>query len=145
MNAPRTMGRNMARLSTRKLQEGVMLLEALVAILIFTLGIIALMGLQAASISQVTQNKYRTDASYLANKIIAKMWVDQANLASYATGNAEVTAWKADIARTLPAGNATITIPAAATGEATVQVTWKSPDDVVVRKFVTVATIMPRQ
>ena len=55
-----------------KSQQGVMLLEALVAILIFTIGIIAVMGMQVASITQVTQAKYRTDARYLANQIIGQ-------------------------------------------------------------------------
>ena len=90
-----------------KSQGGVMLLEALVAILIFSLGIIALMGLQAASISQVSQAKYRTDASYLANQIMGKIWVDQANIASYAAGGyAGRTAWDTMVANTLPPSRA---------------------------------------
>ncbi len=52
------------------LQQGVMLIEALVAILIFTLGIVAVMGLQANSIAQMSEAKYRTDASYLASQIM---------------------------------------------------------------------------
>jgi type IV pilus assembly protein PilV len=138
-------GKAMAQAPVRKLQEGAMLLEALVAILIFTLGVIALMGLQAASISQVSQNKYRTDASYLANKIVTNMWIDQGNFATYAAGNAKVTAWNADIARSLPNGTGTILIPTPANGQATVQVNWRSPDEIVAHKFVTVVTIRPRQ
>ena len=44
----------MMHAQTPKSQQGVMLIEALVAILIFTLGIVAVMGLQANSIAQVT-------------------------------------------------------------------------------------------
>ena len=54
-------------------QQGVMLIEALVAILIFTLGIVALMGLQANSMKQMSDAKYRTDASYLANCIETRL------------------------------------------------------------------------
>lgn len=123
-------------------QGGVMLLEALVAILIFTLGIIALMGLQAASIQQVSQNKYRTDASYLANQIIGKMWVDQTNLASYAgVGYAGRVYWDAQVASTLPSGTGTIGVNGQTV---TITINWRHPEDIVTRKFVSVATINPR-
>jgi type IV pilus assembly protein PilV len=55
-------------------QRGVMLLEALISILIFSLGILAIIGLQAASIKNAGDAKYRTDASLLANGLIAEMW-----------------------------------------------------------------------
>ncbi len=132
----------MIKAQTRKLQQGVMLLEALVAILIFTLGIIALMGLQAASISQVSQAKYRTDASYLANQILGKMWVDQANLASYTSVGAPGRAdWDALVIKSLPSGAADIAV---AGRQVTVTINWKQPDDIVTRKYVSVANINGR-
>jgi len=125
--------------AARSPQQGVMLLEALVAILIFTLGIIAVMGMQAASISQVTQAKYRTDASYLANQIIGKMWTDFPNLSSYSSaGYAGRATWNAAVASTLPTGNGVIAI---AGTTATVTVTWKLPSESVTHQFVTIATI----
>jgi type IV pilus assembly protein PilV len=122
-------------------QRGVMLIEALVAILIFSIGIIALLGLQANSIVQVSQAKYRTDASYLANQIIARMWVDQANLASYAAkGYAGRQDWDTLVSSTLPAGDAAIDV---AGNRVTVTVRWRQPEDPTVRRYRTVATIMP--
>lgn len=119
-----------------------MLLEAMVAILIFTLGIIALMGLQAASIQQVSQNKYRTDASYLANQIVGKMWVDQANLASYSSpGYTGRLNWNALVASTLPSGTGTIAVNGPTV---TVTINWRHPEDIVTRRYVSVATITPR-
>ena len=53
----------------RHAQSGVMLLEALIAILIFSLGILALIGLQATAISQSTDARYRSEAALLANDI----------------------------------------------------------------------------
>ena len=138
MNArPVSLPTNAAGLGAR--ERGVMLLEALIAILIFTLGIIAVMGMQAASISQVTQAKYRTDASYLANQIIGKMWTDFPNLASYAgAGYAGRAPWNAAVAATLPTGNGIITV---AGTTATVTVTWKLPSESVTHQYVTIATI----
>ncbi|MFN0143294.1 MAG: type IV pilus modification protein PilV [Mycobacterium sp.] len=75
MKKPQTLRRNS--------QSGAMLLEALIAILIFSLGILAVIGLQAQSIRNSSESKYRSDASYLANQLIGRMWADRANLASY--------------------------------------------------------------
>ena len=126
---------------SRKFQEGVMLLEALVAILIFSVGIIAVMGMQAASIAQVSAAKYRTDASYLANQIIGRMWVDQPNLAAYsAAGSAGRVAWDAIVAQTLPSGQGVIVINGT---QASVTIRWRQPQEAVWRQFVSVANINP--
>lgn len=61
-----------------------MLLEVLIGMLLFIIGIMGVMGLQAMSMKHTIDAKYRTEASYLANQIIGRMWVDNANLGSYA-------------------------------------------------------------
>ncbi|MEJ5153092.1 type IV pilus modification protein PilV [Comamonas sp. MYb396] len=55
-------------------QRGVLLLEALIAILIFSLGILGVVGLQAASIKQATAAEDRAKAASLANDLISRMW-----------------------------------------------------------------------
>jgi type IV pilus assembly protein PilV len=123
----------------RKSQEGVMLIEALVAILIFTIGVIAVMGMQAVSIEQVSQAKYRTDASYLANQITGKMWTDVPNLATYATaGSPGRLAWDGVVASTLPAGAGVIVVNGTLV---TVTIQWRQPNETVTRKYVAVANI----
>lgn len=64
-----------------------MLLEALIGLLLFTIGILGVIALQANSMRQTVDSKYRAEASYLANQIIAQMWVDKSNLASYVTSS----------------------------------------------------------
>jgi type IV pilus assembly protein PilV len=124
---------------TLKSQAGVMLIEALVAILIFSVGVVAVMGMQAVSIEQVSQAKYRTDASYPANQIVGKMWVDQANIPSYATaGYTGRAAWGAVVASTLPNGTGTIVVNGTLI---TITINWKLPNETVTRKFVSVANI----
>jgi len=139
----------MMKAQTQKSQQGVMLLEALVAILIFSIGIVAVMGMQAASIAQVTQAKFRTDASYLANQIVGKMWVDLPNVPQYINaGYAGRAAWDATVASTLPNGAATITVngtawtaplvtPAATGATVVVTITWQLPEETNPHKFVT--------
>jgi type IV pilus assembly protein PilV len=141
MNIARSKGIAMARSIARKAQEGVVLLEALVSILIFTLGIIALMGMQTASIQQVAQSKYRTDASYLANQLIGRMWMDQTNLANYASaGDTRRTSWDTAVLATLPQGAGTVAVNGRIV---TVTVTWQQPSETSSHRFVAVATINP--
>ena len=66
----------------RKEQKGSMLLEALIAILIFSMGILALMGMQATAINTVSESKYRSDSGFLVNRIIGQIWADRANIAA---------------------------------------------------------------
>jgi type IV pilus assembly protein PilV len=125
----------------RRSQGGVMILEALVAILIFSLGIIALMGLQANSIAQVSQAKYRTDASYLANQVLGRMWLEPvANpLSNYqSAGYGGRAGWDALVASSLPNGQANIAVNG---NVATVTITWRQPEDTNVRRFVAVENI----
>jgi type IV pilus assembly protein PilV len=62
---------------SRDRQEGVMLIEALIAILIFSIGILAVVGMQGVAIKNVTESRSRSEAAYLAQRLLAQMWVDQ--------------------------------------------------------------------
>lgn len=105
-------------------QNGVVLLEALIALLIFSMGILALVGLQAAMIKNTSDNKYRADASFLAQERIGRMWADPNNLGSYACTNTSTDSC-GDISALLP--NGTRTVAVAAKGLVTVTVGWKAP------------------
>jgi len=70
--------------TSRGRQAGVMLLEAMIAILIFSVGILAIVGMQGTAIQNMSEAKYRSDAAFIANQIVADMWGNAANLASYA-------------------------------------------------------------
>jgi len=62
---------------TRKhFQSGVMLLEALIGILIFSMGLLAMVGMQAIAISTSADAQYRSEAASLANQIISQAWVN---------------------------------------------------------------------
>lgn len=124
--------------------RGFVLLECLIAILVFSFGVLSIMSLQANSIAVVRDSKFRSDAGLLANQIIGRMWSDRANLASYqlngtsadcATGsnsssNAKVTAWLADMQSVLPQ-TVGVRQKIAVTSDAMVTVTicWAGPQD----------------
>lgn len=128
----------------RKQQTGAMLLEALVSILIFSIGILAIIGLQAAAVSASTDAKYRTEASLLTNQLIGQMWVSNRTVATLQTNfqggagcganGAVYTAWLADVSATLPgvaANPPTVCIVAGATAGsvATITVFWQMPNN----------------
>jgi type IV pilus assembly protein PilV len=58
----------------RKQQSGIMLIEALIAILIFSIGVLGVVGIQASAIAASRDAKFRTDAGLLANELIGQMW-----------------------------------------------------------------------
>ena len=60
--------------SRRHRQSGAMLLEALIAILMFSLGVLGIVGLQAVSIKLAGDAKYRSDAALLAEEMLGQMW-----------------------------------------------------------------------
>jgi type IV pilus assembly protein PilV len=66
-----------------KMQTGSVMLEALIAILIFSFGLLAISGLQGAMIKNTTDSNYRAEAGYIVQQQVGRMWADPTNLASY--------------------------------------------------------------
>jgi type IV pilus assembly protein PilV len=120
-------------------QAGVLLLEALLAILIFSIGILAIVAMEARAVQDVSESKYRSDAAFLANQIVADMWGNSANLASYAYGGsgaapALLTNWMSTIQARLPGVNVASgtnlpKITMGANNMVTVQVRWQQARD----------------
>jgi type IV pilus assembly protein PilV len=152
--------KTMTRRSVRKGQSGVMLLEALIGILIFSLGILAMVGLQAMGIKLATDSRDRAEAATLASQLVGDMWLNRTTLANYqynGTGTAPTaltaSGWLAQVNATLPdaatyppivdISAATWTIaPASSAGtQTTVTLRWKSPSDTTVHQFVMTAYI----
>lgn len=143
--------------TTRSSQSGVALLEALIAILLFSFSILALVGLQSVMIRSSMDAKFRADAAYLANQIIGRMWVDQANLSTNyplnaaaapcsagnnASGYGPVASWLSDVGRALPGTDSLrqqITVGAG--NLVTVTVCWKLPQETTTHNYAATAQI----
>ncbi|WP_338848088.1 hypothetical protein V8J88_04605 [Massilia sp. W12] len=138
------------RPTLRTLQRGSMLLEAVFGIVIFSLGILALVGLNAASAKQAAASKYRTDAALLANDYIGQMWASQRGqdyMSSNFSGglplreneppvitNPFYSSWYARVVANLPGASAkppVVTIANSFSGVsvATLTIYWKHPGE----------------
>jgi type IV pilus assembly protein PilV len=144
-------------------QQGSVLIEALIAFLIFSLGILGVIGLQAAAIGNTLDARYRSDAAFLANQIIAQMWTDPVMTttgydinSTYAcvacsstNGNANTQAWVSQIQGSntqlpfLPgvtdAANQPSIVIDQVNNKVTITLTWVSPQNgAVVHTYVSV-------
>lgn len=136
-----------------------MLLEALISILIFSMGILAIVGMQAASIKQAADAKYRTDANMLVNQLIGQMWAEHASPTfqnDFASGGARVTAWigsestSGTVRGELPGGNGTVTITpttttlsgiTSTTSQVQITVSWKAPGETAAHQHIALVQI----
>jgi type IV pilus assembly protein PilV len=119
--------------SPKSAQQGVVLIEAMLAIVIFSIGVLAVVGLQAAMIKNADDSKFRAEASYIAQKRIGEMWADPANIGTYIETDTNISTM-------LPGGKRTVTQTAA--GQYQVTVRWTRPGaDATERNFTTTAYI----
>lgn len=95
----------MTRIDTKR-QAGVVLIEALLGILIFSIGILALIGMQSVAVKNTSDARYRTEAAFLASGILSQIRLDFAQVALYADSNVSTfaprTAWRTQVEALLP-------------------------------------------
>jgi type IV pilus assembly protein PilV len=116
-------------------QKGAVLLEALIAILIFSFGILAISGLQGAMVRNTTQSNYRAEASYIVQQYVGRMWANSDDITTY-LGTTVVT-------DRLPQGTLEITQVMPVTSNIyNFVVKWKTPGEPV-HSFTANATIDP--
>jgi len=121
-----------------------MLLEALIGLLIFSVGILAVIGLQALSIKSVADAKFRADAAMLANELIGNVWTNSKSLGTLQTtynspGGTYYATWLANVRNELPGVTAssnapTVTVSQVAAGglnaiQVAVTVRWQAPGE----------------
>ena len=129
-------------------QSGFTLIEVLVSVLIFSFGILGVVGLQANAIKMSTDAQQRAEATFLADQLFARMLIaDPATAATFAhnpTGttlcapnvaastNATVIEWLAEVTATFPRASATeqqIIVSASPADQVTVRLCWKNAEN----------------
>lgn len=150
--------------SGRAAQSGIIIIEVLIAVLVFSFGILGVIHLQASAIKLNADAKLRSDASYLAGQIISQMWIDRSHLANYihypdgtpastgctftgsAGSSAHVTSWvgaadkPGSVMHSLPNAAAQIKVETG-TNQVTVTVCWRSPQEDETHNFTSTALI----
>jgi len=127
-------------ITSRQQQTGAYLLEALIGILIFALGVLGIVGLQAASLRTTTDSAVRAEAVFAANQLLGQMWADDENslVANYSSAfngqpykdfaaqlkSAQGGTWVADPAVVFD----TIAPPSQQSHYVVINIQWKSTD-----------------
>lgn len=96
--------------------RGSALVEALVAVVLFTVGIVALLRVLGTAVKDAGDVEYRAVAATLADATVGRMWVDRANLAAYVVEDEPVPE--------LPNGLRTVTV---AGNVVNVTIRWQPP------------------
>jgi type IV pilus assembly protein PilV len=132
---------------SQKSQSGVMLLEAMIGILIFSLGVLALVGMQALATKVATESRDRAEASNLASQLIGEMWINRTNLATnynYTAGSGTppsgVQTWMDQVQSALPNADASVevgapTLAGVAGNEVIITIHWMPPGGSSQRRF----------
>jgi type IV pilus assembly protein PilV len=95
-----------AHLPSKRTQTGVLLLEVLISILIFSFAILGMVALQAQAVKLSVDAEDRNSAALLANELVAVMWSQQTvNSSTLAT---EITSWQTHVRAALPPFDSTV-------------------------------------
>ena len=133
-------------------QRGAFLLEALVALLIFSFGVMAMAGLQTRAARHFNEAQYRANAAELAQATIASMRAsDPATLAARFDPSAGSADWLALLGRAkrLPGVNDVQNLPAiqvvdgptTTSRQVTLSVFWQTPGDLAAHRYAASAVI----
>lgn len=134
----------MKPLTGPKREAGALLLESLIAILIFSFGLLGLVAIQARATQYSVDAEDRNRAALLANDIVSTMWaqqtVDTGTLAD------EIAAWQTRVKAALPPYDDTVTATVSSedgNGVVTIKITWTpaSGKSSTARSYVTQAVI----
>jgi type IV pilus assembly protein PilV len=114
----------MPRNTRARAEHGVVLIEVLVGLLIFIVGVLGIIGLQAKALQYSVQSEDRSRAALLANDLVGLMWANGTTSLPEDTLNK----WRARLTNPttgLPNARATISDPDAS-GLVTITITWKA-------------------
>ena len=129
---------------SRTKQLGMSLIEVLASILIFSIGILGMVALQARATQVSLDAEDRSRAAVLANEAVALLWTGKT---SNLTG-AALTSWQTSVSDNsktghgLPSGSGTVTLDTTVVPNVTtVQITWKEPSHPAISRYTTSVVI----
>lgn len=111
-------------------QRGAALLEVLISMLLFSVGVLGLVRVLAIAVRDAGELEYRAIAATVADEAIGRVWLDRVDLASHAVVDADVPE--------LPGGTQTIAVDG---NVVTVTVNWLPPGSTDERAHMLAATV----
>ena len=130
-------------------QSGGSLLEGLLAILIFSVGMLSLLMLLSATLIETGNARYRSEASLLASDLIAQMWTGDRSLTELRarfteTKSEDYQRWLATVHARLPGTSGTTNLPTISINDqrqVKILMHWQAPGDGKTHQLLTLATI----
>lgn len=101
-------------------QRGMMLLEVMIGIVIFAIGVLGMVKMRAVATANSVNLEDRTTAALLANDLIAELWV-----AKSVSQPPDYAAWQGRVTATWPTGTGTLSANDPTNPNlATITITW---------------------
>ncbi|HQR03445.1 MAG: hypothetical protein JSR19_13105 [Proteobacteria bacterium] len=118
-------------------QHGAFILEALVSVLLLSIGLISLMMMATQAASQTGQAKFRNDASYLAGELIGEVWTSPAPSAF------NTSAWQTRVSNLIPGGDGsgTTITPSGSGAMVSIVITWPDKKTNTTHQYLTTAQV----
>jgi type IV pilus assembly protein PilV len=127
MDPPARLMRSRSNRASGRFAGGFALLEALLAIAIFSIGVLGLLGLEARAINYSLDAEDRNRASLLASEVASAMWAN-GNVTLPAATLAALQASASNPNKTgLPNGVLAVVPTAGTTNSADITITWQAP------------------
>ena len=123
--------------ATPSAARGFSMIETLIALLLLSIGLMGLLGLQARAARMSTDTEDMTRASLLANEIASSMWV---STSAATVTPAQISAWNARAADPTSGGMRDGAVTVTTAGKiATITITWRSsaPNSTATDRYVT--------
>lgn len=127
-------------------QTGAALLEALISLLLFSIGILGMVSLQGSAATSAAEAHYRSQASVAANRLLSLLWIDRGNLAQYShfatsvacapggaasplsTPGTAFSSWLVDVQKSLPGTTANrVRVSVGADQSVRIAICWRPP------------------
>lgn len=119
-------------------QQGVLLIEVLISILIFSFAILGLVGMQTKALGFSGDAEDRNRAALLASDMVGVMWANQTVDAT--TLSSQITAWRTRVQAALPPYDSTVTATvgtADTNGVVTITISWTPVDSSTAHTYTT--------
>lgn len=90
------------KLYKKSKQKGIFIVDAMIGLIIFTIGVLGILKFQGETIVATSQSQYRITASFLADSLINSMWLERDKVATFTSNNPSYNNWLTQVNNNLP-------------------------------------------